>query len=30
MNNIRDKAIEIVNAELVYAFDIKSTMFNQC
>lgn len=30
MNNIRDKATEIVNAKLIYAFEIKSTMFNQC
>lgn len=29
MNNIRNRAIEIVNTELIYAFDIKSTMFNQ-
>jgi hypothetical protein len=30
MNNIRNKATEIVNIELIYAFEIKSTMFNQC
>lgn len=30
MNNIRDKATEIVNIELIYAFEIKNTMFNQC
>lgn len=29
MNNIRNRATEIVNAKLVYAFEIKSTMFNQ-
>ena len=29
MNNIRNRATEIVNAELIYAFEIKSTMFNQ-
>lgn len=30
MNNIRNRATEIVNTELIYAFEIKSTMFNQC
>ncbi len=30
MNNIRDKATKIVNIELIYAFEIKNTMFNQC
>lgn len=30
MNNIRNRATIIVNAELIYAFEIKSTMFNQC
>lgn len=29
-NNIRDKATKIVNIELIYAFEIKNTMFNQC
>lgn len=29
INNIRRKATEIVNIELVYAFEIKNIMFNQ-
>lgn len=30
MNNIRNRAMEFVNIELIYAFEIKNTMFNQC
>lgn len=29
MNNIRNRAMEIVNAELIYAFEMKNTKSNQ-